>query len=109
MDDPRQQLRFALDKYPDQVEMAPVQDLMTDAARQNVQAAATRERLQCGRPVTIPRLPQQRRRFLQCRGKAYVIAPPGGQVQQCRDRSDKRFGCGDTDPGAGPERQDLVC
>lgn len=33
MDDPRKTLRFALDKYPDQVEALPISQLVIDSAR----------------------------------------------------------------------------
>ena len=35
MEDLVKKLQFALDKYPQQVEMVPVADLMLDSARQN--------------------------------------------------------------------------
>jgi hypothetical protein len=35
MNDPKQQLAFALDKYPERVEIASVASLMIDSARQN--------------------------------------------------------------------------
>jgi len=35
MDDFIKALQFALEKYPERVEMAPVRDLMMDSARQN--------------------------------------------------------------------------
>lgn len=35
MDDPTQLLKFALDKYPGQVEIAPLSRLVMDSARQN--------------------------------------------------------------------------
>jgi hypothetical protein len=35
MDDPIKSLQFALEKYPQRVELAPVQDLLLDSARQN--------------------------------------------------------------------------
>lgn len=34
-DDPRQQLAFALEKYGDQVEVAPLAELVMESARQN--------------------------------------------------------------------------
>jgi len=35
MEDPIKSLQFALEKYPQRVELAPVQDLLMDSARQN--------------------------------------------------------------------------
>ena len=35
MDNPLKALQFALEKYPDRVELAPVKDLVMDSARQN--------------------------------------------------------------------------
>ncbi len=35
MDDPRQQLAFALEKYPQRVETVPIAELVLDSARQN--------------------------------------------------------------------------
>ena len=35
MEDPIKSLQFALEKYPQRVELAPVQDLLLDSARQN--------------------------------------------------------------------------
>lgn len=35
MDNPLKSLQFALEKYPDRVELAPVTDLVMDSARQN--------------------------------------------------------------------------
>jgi len=35
MDNPLKALQFALEKYPDRVELAPVRDLLMDSARQN--------------------------------------------------------------------------
>jgi hypothetical protein len=35
MDDPRKALTFALEKYPDQVELMPMQELVIESARQN--------------------------------------------------------------------------
>ena len=35
MDDPIKSLQFALEKYPQRVELAPVRDLLLDSARQN--------------------------------------------------------------------------
>lgn len=35
MEDPRDKLRFALDKYPERVEVAPARELLMDSARQN--------------------------------------------------------------------------
>jgi hypothetical protein len=35
MEDPRKRLAFALDKYPERVDIAPVQSLLLEAARQN--------------------------------------------------------------------------
>lgn len=35
MNDPRQALSFALEKYPHQVEVAPVSELVMESARQN--------------------------------------------------------------------------
>ena len=35
MDNPLKSLQFALEKYPDRVELAPVRDLLMDSARQN--------------------------------------------------------------------------
>jgi hypothetical protein len=35
MDDALQSLRFALDKYPEKIELVPVEQLLIDSARQN--------------------------------------------------------------------------
>lgn len=35
MDNPLKSLQFALEKYPDRVELAPAKDLLMDSARQN--------------------------------------------------------------------------
>ena len=35
MDNPLKSLQFALEKYPDRVELAPARDLLIDSARQN--------------------------------------------------------------------------
>jgi len=35
MDDALKSLQFALDKYPERVELAPVEQLLVDSARQN--------------------------------------------------------------------------
>jgi hypothetical protein len=35
MDDPRRTLAFALEKYPERVEMVPVDELVMESARQN--------------------------------------------------------------------------
>lgn len=35
MDDALKSLQFALDKYPDRVELVPVEQLLVDSARQN--------------------------------------------------------------------------
>lgn len=35
MDNPLQALQFALEKYPDRIELAPARDLLMDSARQN--------------------------------------------------------------------------
>lgn len=35
MDNPLKSLQFAMEKYPDRIELAPVQDLLIDSARQN--------------------------------------------------------------------------
>jgi hypothetical protein len=35
MDNPRNALAFALEKYPERVEMVPLQELVTESARQN--------------------------------------------------------------------------
>ncbi|MBV8201313.1 MAG: hypothetical protein JOZ15_11880 [Acidobacteria bacterium] len=35
MDDPRKALRFALDKYPERVELLPMHELVIESARQN--------------------------------------------------------------------------
>jgi hypothetical protein len=35
MDDPRKALTFALEKYPDRVELMPMQELVIESARQN--------------------------------------------------------------------------
>ena len=35
MDDPRQLLTYALETYPERVEIAPLDDLLMEAARQN--------------------------------------------------------------------------
>ena len=35
MQDPRKSLSYALDKYPERVEMVPIEQLVTDSARQN--------------------------------------------------------------------------
>ncbi len=40
MDDPREQLAYALDKYRDRVEVAPIQGLLIDSARQNAKRPA---------------------------------------------------------------------
>jgi hypothetical protein len=38
--DPKRQLAFALDKYPERVEAAPVASLLMDSARQNAKRPA---------------------------------------------------------------------
>lgn len=35
MDNPLKSLQFALEKYPERIELAPARDLMMDSARQN--------------------------------------------------------------------------
>lgn len=35
MDNPVDQLRFAMEKYPEKVELAPIETLLLDAARRN--------------------------------------------------------------------------
>lgn len=35
MDDPRKALTFALEKYPDRVDLMPMQELVIESARQN--------------------------------------------------------------------------
>ncbi len=35
MEDPRKQLAFALEKYPEKVEIAPIESLAMDSARRN--------------------------------------------------------------------------
>ena len=40
MSDARETLRFALDKYPERVEMAPLGSLLMDSARQNAKRPA---------------------------------------------------------------------
>lgn len=35
MSDPRQQLAFALEKYPEQVDVVPIEKLVLESARQN--------------------------------------------------------------------------
>ena len=40
MSDPRETLRFALDKYPEKVELAPISELLIDSARHNAKRPA---------------------------------------------------------------------
>lgn len=40
LDEERQALAFALEKYPERVELAPLRDLMMDSARQNAKRPA---------------------------------------------------------------------
>ncbi len=40
MDDPRQLLTYALETYPDKVEVAPVEQLVMESARQNAKRPA---------------------------------------------------------------------
>jgi hypothetical protein len=40
MEDPKQQLAFALEKYPERVEIASLASLMVDSARQNAKRPA---------------------------------------------------------------------
>jgi hypothetical protein len=35
MDNPLKSLQFAIEKYPDRIELAPARDLLIDSARQN--------------------------------------------------------------------------
>jgi hypothetical protein len=35
MENPRKALSYALEKYPERVEMVPIEELVTDSARQN--------------------------------------------------------------------------
>jgi hypothetical protein len=35
MQDPRQALSYALEKYPERVDMVPIEQIVTDSARQN--------------------------------------------------------------------------
>ena len=40
MQDPLKALTYALEKYPQRVEMVPIEDLVTDSARQNAKRPA---------------------------------------------------------------------
>ena len=40
LDEERKALAFALEKYPERVELAPLRDLMMDSARQNAKRPA---------------------------------------------------------------------
>ncbi|HYL06504.1 MAG TPA: hypothetical protein VE075_10715 [Thermoanaerobaculia bacterium] len=40
MDDPRKALSFALEKYPNRVELMPMQELVIESARQNAKRPA---------------------------------------------------------------------
>jgi len=40
MQNPRNALAYALEKYPERVEMVPIEQLVTDSARQNAKRAA---------------------------------------------------------------------
>jgi hypothetical protein len=40
MDNPRKTLTYALEKYPEQVELLPMQDLVVESARQNAKRPA---------------------------------------------------------------------
>lgn len=40
MQNPRKALAYALEKYPERVEMVPLEELVTDSARQNPKRAA---------------------------------------------------------------------
>ena len=40
MQNPRNALAYALEKYPERVEMVPLEQLVTDSARQNAKRAA---------------------------------------------------------------------
>ena len=40
MDNPRNALAYALEKYPEQVEMVPIERIVTDSARQNAKRPA---------------------------------------------------------------------
>lgn len=40
MQNPRKALAYALEKYPERVEMAPIEQIVTDSARQNAKRPA---------------------------------------------------------------------
>jgi hypothetical protein len=40
MQNPRKALSYALEKYPERVEMVPIEELVTDSARQNARRPA---------------------------------------------------------------------
>ena len=40
MQNPQKALSFALEKYPERVEMVPIEEIATDSARQNAKRAA---------------------------------------------------------------------
>ncbi len=81
MDRPDQELRFALEKYPEKLEVVPVEELLLDSARQNERRPAW---LKIALPDTVVKSLRGRQ---EDREKVYLVRIP----REVSDRADSRI------------------